>query len=164
MCGRIFLSTSPAPFVKCRACKVGIGMISKKKDLGPTPVEKATGNEVNKGSTVWDFLKVIGYVWGSGGVLHMAGKYVHRKPIQRGDLLHVILPLVGAGIIEDLQRPKMAGGQSAPPPRTSHNTNHPEVIIKGPTINLTRDQEIKRFTRRQRPWKTKVKSAKSRQT
>jgi len=63
----------------------------------------ATGNEVNKGSTVWDFLKAIGYVWGCGGVLQMVGKYVHRKPIQRGDLLHVILPLVGAGIINKLR-------------------------------------------------------------
>jgi len=109
------MSASPAPFSKCGACTVGIGLISKKRDLGPTPVEKATGNEVDKGSVVLDVLRVIAYTWGSGGVLRVAEKYVERKPIQRRDLLHVILPFAGAGIIEDLQRPKMAGGQSAQP-------------------------------------------------
>jgi len=65
--------------------------------------QKRKEKEKRNYNGLWNFLKVIGAIWGTGGAANTARKYLKKEKIGKGDVFHIIVPSLSAGIIHGFQ-------------------------------------------------------------
>ena len=104
VCNRIYEFPSPPTLPRCEWCLGGLVHVSEDNSGDNVPVnQKKKEKEKTNYNGLWNFLKVVGAIWGAGGAANTAKKYIKKEKIGRGDLFHIIVPSLGAGIIHGFQ-------------------------------------------------------------
>ena len=107
MCNRIFGLPSPSALPKCRWCGGRLVYVGKDYHPNASSVKKANEKKGNINyKALWDFLKALGVIWGTGGTVNITRKSLKKEKIGKGDLFHTIFPWATAGIIHCIQHPQ----------------------------------------------------------
>lgn len=104
VCNRIYEFSSPPALPRCEWCLGGLVHVSEDNSGDNVPVnQKRKEKEKRNYNGLWNFLKVVGAIWGAGGAANTAKKYLKREKIGKGDVFHIIVPSLSAGVIHGFQ-------------------------------------------------------------